>query len=163
MRSRDLFLFFFRLHFIPNFLYYKHQEVNMITNFKNTSITEELTIMAMADIDERPSWEEDYQRELEARNVRDYEERLKMEAQGFILNPEYDEDHAYMTWKYDREPDFACKCYVTPAELEEFRHLQQVIAFGWTLFGRLLTEVEEQEDSDMRMMGHYHYEDLRVA
>lgn len=96
----------------------------MITNFKNTSISEELTIMAMADIDE---------------------------------------DHAYKTWKYDRMPDFACKCYVTPAELEEYRHLQQVIAFGWTLFDRLLTEVEEQEDFDMRMMGHYHYEDLRVA
>lgn len=69
----------------------------MITNFKTTSISEELAIMNMADIDERPSWEEYYMRELEARNVRDYEERLKIKAQGFILNPEYDEDHAYKT------------------------------------------------------------------
>lgn len=163
MRSRNLFLFFFRLHLLPNFLYYKHQEVNMITNFKNTSINEELTIMAMADIDERPNWEEDYQRELEARNVRDYEEHLKMEAQGFILNPEYDEDHAYKTWKYDREPDFACKCYVTPAELEEFRHFQQVIAFGWTLFDRLFTVDEALEEIEMYNTGHTFYEDLRVA
>lgn len=65
--------------------------------------------------------------------------------------------------KLKNAPNFACKCYITPAELEEFRHLQQVITFGWTLFDRLLTEEEEQEEFDMRMMGHYHYEDLRVA
>ena len=112
----------------------------MITNFKNTTVSEELGIMIMPDVEEKDPWLEEYERENEVRNVREYGERLEMESKGYVLNPEYDEDRAYRAWKYDEKPDFACKPYVTPEELAEFRRMNEVIGLGWILYGRLVID-----------------------
>ena len=150
MRSRDLFLFFFRLHLLPNFLYYKHQEVNMITNFKTTSISEELAIMNMADVDFTMRGEpaelakDEYYLET-------FNRRREMEAKGYVLNPHFDEN---MSWRkdkhsdrpYDKFLDFDCNEFVTPEELQWYEDKCKAVSFGYTLYQRLLTEEEQEED-----------------
>ena len=103
MRSRDLFLFFFRLHLLPNFLYYKHQEVNMITNFKTTSISEELAIMNMADVD-FTMWGEPAELAKDEYYLETFNHRREMEAKGYVLNPHFDENMAWWKDKHSTRP-----------------------------------------------------------
>lgn len=150
MRSRDLFLFFFRLHLLPNFLYYKHQEVNMITNFKTTSISEELAIMNMADVD-FTMWGEPAELAKDEYYLETFNHRREMEAKGYVLNPHFDEDMSW--WKdkhsdrpYDKFLDFDCNEFVTPKELQWYEDKCKAVSFGYTLYQRLLTEEEQEED-----------------
>ena len=150
MRSRDLFLFFFRLHLLPNFLYYKHQEVNMITNFKTTSISEELAIMNMADVD-FTMWGEPADLAKDEYYLETFNHRREMEAKGYVLNPHFDENMSW--WKdkhsdrpYDKFLDFDCNEFVTPEELQWYEDKCKAVAFGDTLYQRLLTEEEQEED-----------------
>lgn len=150
MRSRDLFLFFFRLHLLPNFLYYKHQEVNMITNFKTTSISEELAIMNMADVD-FTMWGEPAELAKDEYYLETFNHRREMEAKGYVLNPHFDEGMAW--WKdkhsdrpYDKFLDFDCNEFVTPEELQWYEDKCKAVSFGYTLYQRLLTEEEQEED-----------------
>ena len=121
----------------------------MITNCKNTTISEELNIMNMID-DDFKMWDEqmsDIERELE-------QYRLSMEARGYVANPYFDENHA--DWKelyYARNGlvmnkfnDFDCFDYVTPEDLKWYEHKREVLALGHTLYERLLTDEEKLED-----------------
>lgn len=121
----------------------------MITNCKNTTITEELNIMNMFD-DDFKMWDEqmsDIERELE-------QYRLSMEARGYVANPYFDENHA--DWKehyYARNGlvmnkfnDFDCFDFVTPEDLKWYEHKREVLALGHTLYERLLTDEEKLED-----------------
>ena len=150
MRSCDLFLFFFHLHLLPNFLYYKHQEVNMITNFKTTSISEELAIMNMADVD-FTMWGEPAELAKDEYYLETFNHRREMEAKGYVLNPHFDENMAW--WKdkhsdrpYDKFLDFDCNEFVTPEELQWYEDKCKAVSFGDTLYQRLLTEEEQEED-----------------
>lgn len=120
----------------------------MITNCKNTTISEELNIMNMFDEDFK--WDEqmsDIERELE-------QYRLSMEARGYVANPYFDENHA--DWKehyYARNGlvmnkfnDFDCFDFVTPEDLKWYEHKRDVLALGHTLYERLLTDEEKLED-----------------
>ena len=124
----------------------------MITNSKSTTVAQELAIMAMPDI-EPMSYNDmemqEYERELEDRNVRDYEERLRMEAMGLILNPYYDEDDAYRTWKYDLEVKFRHICYVTPEQLADYERYCDAVRLGWELYFRLLDDDEAKDDYEI--------------
>lgn len=124
----------------------------MITNFKNTSISEELDIMNMID-DDFKMWAEpagqmdEIEMELE-------KYRLDMEARGYVANPYFDENHA--DWKehyYARNGlvmnkfnDFDCFDFVTPEDLKWYEHKREVLALGHTLYERLLTDEEKEED-----------------
>lgn len=121
----------------------------MITNCKNTTISEELNIMNMFDEDFK-MWDEqmsDIERELE-------QYRLSMEARGYVANPYFDENHA--DWKehyYARNGlvmnkfnDFDCFDFVTPEDLKWYEHKRDVLALGHTLYERLLTDEEKLED-----------------
>lgn len=74
-----------------------------------------------------------------------------MEAKGYILNPHFDENMSW--WKekhndrpYDKFLDFDCNEFVKPEELQWYEDMCNVIAFGHTLYERLLTEEEQEED-----------------
>jgi hypothetical protein len=121
----------------------------MITNCKNTTISEELNIMNMFDEDFK-MWDEqmsDIERELE-------QYRLSMEARGYVANPYFDENHA--DWKehyyarnglvMDKFNDFDCFDFVTPEDLKWYEHKREVLALGHTLYERLLTDEEKEED-----------------
>lgn len=132
----------------------------MITNCKNTTISEELNIMNMFDEDFK-MWDEqmsDIERELE-------QYRLSMEARGYVANPYFDENHA--DWKehyYARNGlvmnkfnDFDCFDFVTPEDLKWYEHKRDVLALGHTLYERLLTDEEKLEDY------RYYCEECRKA
>lgn len=122
----------------------------MITNYKNTTISEELDIMNMIDEDYK-MWGieemDEFEKEME-------EYRQKMEARGYVANPYFDENHA--DWKehyYARNGlmmnkfnDFDCFDYVTPEDLKWYEHQCEILALGHTLYERLLTDEEKLED-----------------
>lgn len=123
----------------------------MITNFKTTSVSEELDIMNMMDED-FTMWAEpaDQMDELEL-EMKKYED--EMLAKGFVKNPYFDENHA--DWKehyyerngieMDKFSDFDCFDFVKPEDLKWYEHRREVLALGYTLYKRLLTEEEQEE------------------
>lgn len=122
----------------------------MITNFKNTSITEELNIMNMADVG-LPMWGEPADLARDEYYLETFKHRRDMEAKGYVLNPHFDEDMSW--WKekhndrpYDKFLDFDCNEFVTPEELQWYEDKRKAVAFGHTLYQRLLTEEEQEED-----------------
>ena len=109
----------------------------MITNFKTTSISEELAIMNMADED-FTMWGEPA-------------ELAKDEYYLETFNHRLDEGMAW--WKdkhsdrpYDKFLDFDCNEFVTPEELQWYEDKCKAVSFGDTLYQRLLTEEEQEED-----------------
>jgi hypothetical protein len=122
----------------------------MITNFKTTSISEELDIMNMFDED-FTMWGNQNDLERDEYYLETFNYRREMEAKGYILNPHFDEDMAW--WKekhndrpYDKFLDFDCNEFVKPEELQWYEDMCNVVSFGHTLYQRLLTEEEQEED-----------------
>lgn len=115
----------------------------MITNFKCTTVNEELNIMNM---DQGKDWEwcmhPDVYEEMEEKWILDeYKEILEAKAKGQILNPYYDEDYTYRCWKYDKpitDPFIHIK-WVTKEELDAYN-------LSFELYHRMLDKVEEDED-----------------
>ena len=115
----------------------------MITNFKSTTVNEELNIMNM---DQGKDWEwcmhPDVYEEMEEKWIIDeYKEILEAKAKGQILNPYYDEDYTYRCWKYDKpiiDPFIHIK-WVTKEELDAYN-------LSFELYHRMLDKVEEDED-----------------
>lgn len=122
----------------------------MYTNFKSTTVSEELDIMNMIDED-FTMWGDQLDLERDEYYLETFNYRRKMEAMGYVLNPHFDEDMSW--WKekhndrpYDKFLDFDCNEFVTPEELQWYEDKRKVIAFGYTLYQRLLTEEEQEED-----------------
>lgn len=122
----------------------------MITNFKTTSISEELDIMNMFDED-FTMWGNQADLERDEYYLETFNYRREMEAKGFILNPHFDENMSW--WKekhndrpYDKFLDFDCNEFVKPEELQWYEDMRNVVSFGYTLYQRLLTEEEQEED-----------------
>lgn len=115
----------------------------MITNFKCTTVKEELDIMNM---DQGKDWEwcmhPDVCEEMEEQWIVDeYNEIQEAKAKGQFLNPYYDEYYTYRCWKYDipiTDPFIHIK-WVTQVELDCWR-------LSHELYRRLLDEAEEEED-----------------
>lgn len=115
----------------------------MITNFKCTTVNEELNIMNM---DQGKDWEwcmhPDIYEEMEEKWILDeYKEIQEAKAKGQILNPYYDEDYTYRCWKYDKpitDPFIHIK-WVTKEELEAYN-------LSFELYHRMLDAKEEDED-----------------
>ena len=115
----------------------------MITNFKCTTVNEELNIMNM---DQGKDWEwcmhPDMYEEMEEKWIVDeYKEIKEAEAKGQILNPFYDEDYTYRCWKYDKpitDPFIHIK-WVTKEELDAYN-------LSFELYRRMLDAKEEDED-----------------
>lgn len=115
----------------------------MITNFKSTTVNEELNIMNM---DQGKDWEwcmhPDMYEEMEEKWIVDeYNEIKEAEAKGQILNPFYDEDYTYRCWKYDKpitDPFIHIK-WVTKEELDAYN-------LSFELYRRMLDAKEEDED-----------------
>ena len=115
----------------------------MITNFKCTTVNEELNIMNM---DQGKDWEwcmhPDMYEEMEEKWILDeYKEILEAKAKGQILNPYYDEDYTYRCWKYDKpitDPFIHIK-WVTKEELDAYN-------LSFELYHRMLDAKEEDED-----------------
>ena len=115
----------------------------MITNFKCTTVNEELNIMNM---DQGKDWEwcmhPDMYEEMEEKWIVDeYKEIQEAKAKGQILNPYYDEDYTYRCWKYDKpitDPFIHIK-WVTKEELDAYN-------LSFELYHRMLDKVEEDED-----------------
>ena len=115
----------------------------MITNFKCTTVNEELNIMNM---DQGNDWEwcmhPDMYEEMEEKWILDeYKEILEAKAKGQILNPYYDEDYTYRCWKYDLPITdmFVHKKWITKEELDAYN-------LSFELYRRMLNEAEEEED-----------------
>lgn len=115
----------------------------MITNFKTTTVNEELNIMNM---DQGKDWEwcmhPDVYEAMEEKWILDeYKEILEAKAKGQILNPYYDEDYTYRTWKYDLPITdmFIHQKWVTKEELDAYN-------LSFELYHRMLDKVEEDED-----------------
>ena len=122
----------------------------MITNFKTTSISEELAIMNMADVD-FTMWGEPAELAKDEYYLETFNHRREMEAKGYVLNPHFDENMSW--WKdkhsdrpYDKFLDFDCNEFVTPEELQWYEDKCKAVSFGDTLYQRLLTEEEQEED-----------------
>ena len=122
----------------------------MITNFKTTSISEELDIMNMFDED-FTMWGNQNDLERDEYYLETFNYRREMEAKGYILNPHFDENMSW--WKekhndrpYDKFLDFDCNEFVKPEELQWYEDMRNVVSFGYTLYQRLLTEEEQEED-----------------
>lgn len=122
----------------------------MITNFKTTSISEELDIMNMLDED-FTMWGNQADLDKDEYYLETFNYRREMEAKGYILNPHFDEGMAW--WKekhndrpYDKFLDFDCNEFVKPEELQWYEDMCNVVSFGHTLYQRLLTEEEQEED-----------------
>lgn len=122
----------------------------MITNFKTTSISEELDIMNMFDED-FTMWGNQNDLERDEYYLETFNYRREMEAKGYILNPHFDENMSW--WKekhndrpYDKFLDFDCNEFVKPEELQWYEDMCNVVSFGHTLYQRLLTEEEQEED-----------------
>lgn len=122
----------------------------MITNFKTTSISEELDIMNMIDED-FTMWGNQNDLERDEYYLETFNYRREMEAKGYILNPHFDENMSW--WKekhndrpYDKFLDFDCNEFVKPEELQWYEDMCNVVSFGHTLYERLLTEEEQEED-----------------
>lgn len=122
----------------------------MITNFKTTSISEELDIMNMFDED-FTMWGNQNDLERDEYYLEIFNYRREMEAKGYILNPHFDENMSW--WKekhndrpYDKFLDFDCNEFVKPEELQWYEDMCNVVSFGHTLYQRLLTEEEQEED-----------------
>lgn len=122
----------------------------MYTNFKSTTVSEELDIMNMVDED-FTMWGNQVDLERDEYYLETFNYRRKMEAMGYVLNPHFDEDMSW--WKekhsdrpYDKFLDFDCNEFVTPEELQWYEDKCKVVAFGHTLYERLLTEEEQEED-----------------
>ena len=120
----------------------------MITNFKCTTVNEELNIMNM---DQGNDWEwcmhPDMYEEMEEKWILDeYKEILEAKAKGQILNPYYDEDYTYRCWKYDKpitDPFIHIK-WVTKEELAAWK-------LSHELYRRMLDEQEAEEDIKERL------------
>lgn len=115
----------------------------MITNFKSTTVNEELNIMNM---DQGKDWEwcmhPDVYEEMEEKWIIDeYKEILEAKAKGQILNPYYDEDYTYRCWKYDKPiiDPFIHQKWITKEELDAYN-------LSFELYHRMLDKVEEDED-----------------
>lgn len=122
----------------------------MITNYKTTSISEELDIMNMLDED-FTMWGNQADLDKDEYYLETFNYRREMEAKGYILNPHFDEGMAW--WKekhndrpYDKFLDFDCNEFVKPEELQWYEDMCNVVSFGHTLYQRLLTEEEQEED-----------------
>lgn len=122
----------------------------MITNFKTTSISEELDIMNMIDED-FTMWGNQNDLARDEYYLETFNYRREMEAKGYILNPHFDENMSW--WKekhndrpYDKFLDFDCNEFVKPEELQWYEDMCNVVSFGHTLYERLLTEEEQEED-----------------
>ena len=120
----------------------------MITNFKSTTVNEELNIMNM---DQGKDWEwcmhPDVYEEMEEKWILDeYNEIKEAEAKGQILNPFYDEDYTYRTWKYDLPITdiFVHKKWITKEELAAWK-------LSHELYRRMLDEQEAEEDIKERL------------
>lgn len=115
----------------------------MITNFKCTTVNEELNIMNM---DQGKDWEwcmhPDIYEEMEEKWILDeYKEIQEAKAKGQILNPYYDEDYTYRCWKYDKPITdmFIHIKWVTKEELDAYN-------LSFELYHRMLDAKEEDED-----------------
>lgn len=115
----------------------------MITNFKCTTVNEELNIMNM---DQGKDWEwcmhPDIYEEMEEKWILDeYKEIQEAKAKGQILNPYYDEDYTYRCWKYDKPiiDMFIHIKWVTKEELDAYN-------LSFELYHRMLDAKEEDED-----------------
>ena len=122
----------------------------MYTNFKSTTVSEELDIMNMFD-DDFKMWGNQIDLERDEYYLETFNYRRKMEAMGYVLNPHFDGDMSW--WKekhsdrpYDKFLDFDCNEFVTPEELQWYEDKRKAVAFGYTLYQRLLTEEEQEED-----------------
>ena len=100
----------------------------MITNFKTTSISEELAIMNMADVD-FTMWGEPAELAKDEYYLETFNHRREMEAKGYVLNPHFDENMAW--WKdkhsdrpYDKFLDFDCNEFVKPEELQWYEDMR---------------------------------------
>ena len=120
----------------------------MITNFKSTTVNEELNIMNM---DQGKDWEwcmhPDVYEEMEEKWILDeYKEIQEAKAKGQILNPFYDEDYTYRTWKYDLPITdmFIHKKWITKEELKAWK-------LSHELYRRMLDEQEAEEDIKERL------------
>ena len=125
----------------------------MITNFKNTSVSEELRIMDMVDVS-FDIWGDRLDREMDEFNLKSFEHRREMEKKGYVMNPHFDEDMSW--WKekhndrpYDKFLDFDCLEYVTPEELAWYENKCNAVSFGWTLYQRLLDDIELEEEGEI--------------
>lgn len=119
----------------------------------STTVRDELDIMNMFDED-FTMWGDRLDREMNELNLRSFEHRREMEAKGYVLNPHFDEGMAW--WKekhndrpYDKYLDFDCHEFVTPEELQWYEDKCNAVSFGWTLYQRLLDDVELEEEGEM--------------
>ena len=116
----------------------------------STTVREELDIMNMVDED-FTMWGDQLDLERDEYYLETFNYRREMEAKGYILNPHFDENMSW--WKekhstrpYDKFLDFDCNEFVKPEELRWYEDMRNAIAFGHTLYERLLTEEEQEED-----------------
>ena len=116
----------------------------------STTVREELDIMNMVDED-FTMWGDQLDRERDEYYLETFNYRREMEAKGYILNPHFDENMSW--WKekhndrpYDKFLDFDCNEFVKPEELQWYEDMRNVVSFGYTLYQRLLTEEEQEED-----------------
>ena len=116
----------------------------------STTVREELDIMNMID-DDFKMWGDQLDLERDEYYLETFNYRHEMEAKGYILNPHFDENMSW--WKdkhndrpYDKFLDFDCNEFVKPEELQWYEDMRNAIAFGDTLYQRLLTEEEQEED-----------------
>lgn len=110
---------------------------------RSWTVREEIEIMGMEEewVDIFvPDWEDEW-------NLSEYERHRRLLAGGYIENPYYDDAHARWLEKHGDEKDWTpinMSDYIRPEELEAELVRERTIAFGWTLYERLLDE-EEQE------------------
>ena len=116
----------------------------------STTVREELDIMNMVDED-FTMWGDQLDQERDEYYLETFNYRREMEAKGYILNPHFDENMSW--WKekhntrpYDKFLDFDCNEFVKPEELQWYEDMRNVVSFGYTLYERLLTEEEQEED-----------------
>ena len=116
----------------------------------STTVRDELDIMNMFDED-FTMWGDPNDLARDEYYLKTFNYRREMEAKGYVLNPHFDEGMAW--WKekhnyrpYDKYLDFDCHEFVTPEELKWYEDMSNVVMFGHTLYERLLTEEEQEED-----------------
>lgn len=116
----------------------------------STTVREELDIMNMIDED-FTMWGNQNDLARDEYYLETFNYRREMEAKGYILNPHFDENMSW--WKekhndrpYDKFLDFDCNEFVKPEELQWYEDMCNVVSFGHTLYQRLLTEEEQEED-----------------
>lgn len=118
-------------------------KIEVIMFDRSWTVKEEIKIMGMEEEWDDifvPDWEDEW-------NLDEYERHNRLLAEGYIVNPYYDDVHARWLEKHGREEDWTpinMSDYIRPEELEAQLERERVIALGWTFYERLLDEEEHE-------------------